>query len=529
VFTGEGTATGNNNFTATFHNRSTTSLTGQTDNGAGGIAIRIDAATPNVSNDFVRFINGAGATVGRIEGQTVANLPSDSEHLHFVRELNYAIDNAEYQVQSASFQLALEIAEGVIGGAEIVMSGSDAAARVTCAVGTFGACTAIAATGAAHTVLKIANAVKFALNIVNAGLDLDDAISTKNAAERLKCDYDTMVVNNIGVTYESGSADYAEWLPKNDLTEKFDIADIVGVKGGKISKNTIGAEQFMVVSMRPIVLGNTPEKGKSKEYEKVAFMGQVPVRVLGKVNLGDYILPSGGNNGLGVALSPANMKAEDYKKIVGVAWSVGNSADLNVIKVAVGLNTNSLASVIEKQAQEIRSLQLAINKSDEKMDQINSTLAMLVPGYKKAMNMPENTKTQSKDYLDEVLGNVQKTKKEQNVASATSPIKSSISPIKTSITPVNSSIKSVSNGKSSSEQVNVPSAFFTDDIMKEAFEMAEKNAIAAGEDMSTHPFFSKIASDPAYREIAMKKIQNELNKTAIDQLIINGIKKQTNN
>ncbi len=279
----------------------------------------------------------------------------------------------------------------------------------------------------------------------------------------------------------------------------------------------------MVVSMRPIVLGNTPEKGKSKEYEKVAFMGQVPVRVLGKVNLGDYILPSGGNNGLGMAITPANMKAEDYKKIVGVAWSAGNNADLNVVKVAVGLNTNSLASVIEKQAEEIRSLKQSVAKTDEKLDQINSALAMLVPGYKRTLNMPEgSSKPETKDYLDEVLGGVQKTKKEQAVASVSSPIKSSIKP-------VTSSIKPVSNGKSSSEQVSVPSAFFTDDIMKEAFEMAEKNAIASGEDISTHPFFGKIASDPAYREIAMKKIQNELNKTAIDQLIINGTKKQTNN
>jgi len=63
---------------------------------------------------------------------------------------------------------------------------------------------------------------------------------------------------------------YLEDYLKANKSEKFRIADIVGVKGGKISKITDGAEQFMVISLKPIVLGNTPENGRAHEYEKVA-------------------------------------------------------------------------------------------------------------------------------------------------------------------------------------------------------------------------------------------------------------------
>ena len=43
-----------------------------------------------------------------------------------------------------------------------------------------------------------------------------------------------------------------------------------------------------------------PEYGKESEYEKVVFMGQVPVFVL-ELKMGDFIHSSVGNNDLGIA------------------------------------------------------------------------------------------------------------------------------------------------------------------------------------------------------------------------------------
>jgi len=522
VFTGEGTASGNNNFIATFHNRSTASVTGnlaQTTNAAAnGIAIKIDATTTNISNDFVRFINGGGTTVGRIEGQTVAELPSDSEHLNWVRALEGAIDQAEKAVGFKTADLVIAVADLGIEIADIAVGSGKVAADISCAAGTLGLCSGPVAATTAELVVTIANVIKLGANVVNEGIQLGFAGDALAGAKKAKCDYDTMMVANIGVTYESGSADYAEWLPKAHKNEKFAVADIVGVKGGKISKVTDDAEQFMVISLKPIVLGNTPENGKAKEYEKVAFMGQVPVRVLGAVNLGDYILPSGNNNGLGIAVSPANMKPQDYKKIVGVAWSAGTNPDLNTIRVAVGLNTNSLAAVIEQQNQEIQALKQAMAKSDERFDQMNSALAMLVPGYKQVIKLPtqnvptNNPSVPQPDYLDAVLGGGGLP--QQQLAAIKRP---------SSITPVSDGLPSSSNN------VNIPTHFFSDDVIKQAFAQAEEMMIKSGGNIDADPFFGKMKQDPAYREIAMKKVQNHLNKSAFDQIINNAKNTPTKN
>jgi hypothetical protein len=44
-----------------------------------------------------------------------------------------------------------------------------------------------------------------------------------------------------GVTYESGSGDYAEWLERIDPEEKTTVGEVVAVRGGRISKNTDAA------------------------------------------------------------------------------------------------------------------------------------------------------------------------------------------------------------------------------------------------------------------------------------------------
>ena len=186
--------------------------------------------------------------------------------------------------------------------------------------------------------------------------------------------------NSIGVTYQSGAGDYAEYLMKQRPDEKIFPGDIVGVRGGRISKDITGAEKVMVASFKPIVLGNTPAEGKEINYEKVAFMGQVPVKVFGKVNLGDYIIPNGVNNGVGMAVSPDKLNPVDVKNIVGIAWSASDKAlSINTVNVAIGLNVNDNQKMIEKQQSEIIELKSQIA-------QTNTQLEKLIPGFKAPMN-----------------------------------------------------------------------------------------------------------------------------------------------
>ena len=214
---------------------------------------------------------------------------------------------------------------------------------------------------------------------VSIAIGLDAAIAQRDY-------FVSTTASNIGVTYQSGSGDYAEWLPKANNAEKFKPGYIVGMKNGRISLNAQGADKLFVISTKPIVLGNMPDAGDEANYEKVAFMGQVPVHVLGKVKAGDYILPSGNNNGYGKAVSPADMQASDYANIVGMAWSSSNNNVYNLINVAIGLNAGDISKVVAKQHDEINALKGEITET-------NNILAKLLPGFKEAAGISTNVAT----------------------------------------------------------------------------------------------------------------------------------------
>lgn len=272
-----------------------------------GIYIKVNGKR-DTDNNFVTFADDDGVW-GRIEGQTLDEL----------------YDSPEYKTQVALFTL-----QTVSLAAQVVAYTAEAVGLAASGVG------AAAAVGA------VANAV--ALGVEAASL----------ATEWITWENDLR--DNIGVTYESGAGDYAEWLERKKDERDMHFGEIVGVKAGQISLNTQGVDHFMVVSMRPIVLGNAPQPAKQENFEKVAFMGQVPVKVVGKVAIGDYILPSGNNDGLGIAVNPSEMKLGDYSRIVGVAWQAAKEAPLNYINVAVGINSNDLTRKVDELNQKVEQI-----------------------------------------------------------------------------------------------------------------------------------------------------------------------------
>lgn len=272
-----------------------------------GIAIKVNGSR-NTSNNFVTFMDVNGIQ-GRIEGQTLNELTSSTE----------------YEVQVALFALQ---AAGL--AADIVGLTAEGVALVA-------------------AVITAASAVGVTAQGVAAGVELAAlVIETKKWSDDIKA--------NVGVAYESGNGDYAEWLERGAAEKDMVFGQIVGVTGGKLSLRTDKADHYMVVSRRPIVLGNMPAANREKDFEKVAFMGQVPVRVVGQVAIGDYVIPSGNNDGMGIAVHPAEMKLGDYARIVGVAWQAAKDASLNVVNVAVGINTNDLTNKMVAMSRQLDSL-----------------------------------------------------------------------------------------------------------------------------------------------------------------------------
>mgnify|MGYP006279290493 FL=1 len=171
-----------------------------------------------------------------------------------------------------------------------------------------------------------------------------------------------------GVSYSSGGADYAEYLPKADPAASLTAGEVVGVHDGTLSKQTRDADRVLVVSEQPVVTGNSPGEDTSG-HETVAFTGQVPVRVRGTVEPGDVIVPSGENDGTAVAVSPAEWNPDT--SIVGQAWEGDDDSGISEVTVAVGIGDEDvLASAVEELQAENAALR-------ERVDDLESRLCDL--------------------------------------------------------------------------------------------------------------------------------------------------------
>ncbi|WP_457618723.1 hypothetical protein [Lutibacter sp.] len=180
------------------------------------------------------------------------------------------------------------------------------------------------------------------------------------------------VARDQGVIYGSKGADYAEWLEKENPEEKYMFGEVVGVKGGKISRNTTDADQVMSISLAPIVLGNMPDEDRKDAFEKVGFMGQVPVLTLGNVEVGDYIVASGYNDGYAKAISEKDITLKDFKNIIGRAWTGSEGKKASLINVSVGLKTNEWVEIMKQQENRLDKLELKIQKLENLINNMNT-------------------------------------------------------------------------------------------------------------------------------------------------------------
>ena len=89
------------------------------------------------------------------------------------------------------------------------------------------------------------------------------------------------------------------------------------------------------MSSSPVIAGNWPGRDTTG-YALVAFMGQVKVKIRGAVNVGDYVLASGLNDGTGIAVSPSAIKADQLSSIVGRAWESSADTELKTVNTLVG-------------------------------------------------------------------------------------------------------------------------------------------------------------------------------------------------
>lgn len=322
--------------------------------GAGnynGIAIRVDENNVHSYNNFVTFLNGSGTQVGRIQGQNTSDKYSDPvfESALFGKNVDIAVSTG---------QLAWNTYKTVSTFLDVGLKAGNAAAS---AIPGAGLPDSDVAETIGHSVaagIKAAEGANYLIEAVLAGIKL--TTSTVGRAN-LIARWDA----RIGISYRSGAGDYAEWLPKFDVRDDLLPGEIVGVSSGRVSRFTKSADHLLVVSTSPIVLGNDPGVDKEGDYEMIAFMGQVPVRVIGRVSQGDYILPSGDNDGYGMALSKEEITLDMVPQIVAIAWESGDSDYFNIVNCSVGLDNQGLQALVELVDERLVNIE---NSIDLKID-----------------------------------------------------------------------------------------------------------------------------------------------------------------
>lgn len=184
-----------------------------------------------------------------------------------------------------------------------------------------------------------------------------------------------------GVTYNTTAADFAEYLPLREPGERIEAGDIVGILGGTVSRTTVGTDRVRVISSAPALLGNTPPKDQIDHFRKVAFIGQVPVKVRGVVQAGDYVLPSGLHDGIGVAVAPDKLRPAQYGQVVGVASGSSSDESVKMVVVEVGLHTaaKQLAGLHEQKDRQISDLIQATRALQTRLEALEKAFSRINP------------------------------------------------------------------------------------------------------------------------------------------------------
>jgi hypothetical protein len=139
-----------------------------------------------------------------------------------------------------------------------------------------------------------------------------------------------------GVKLHSAGGDVAEYHRlRDDCPAPLAEGEVVGFWGGELAQRTRGADMVGVVTRKAMVVGSLPSDDQAHRYDTVAYAGRVPVRVRGPASCGDWVGPSGREDGTAVV-------CEDAKAAIGTIitgdqiQSFGTVRQLEISVIAPG-------------------------------------------------------------------------------------------------------------------------------------------------------------------------------------------------
>ena len=224
----------------------------------------------------------------------------------------------------------------------------------------------------------------------------DDPTATTNFITFFKAGPDNSTSNALGaiegngsggVTFKTNGADFAEALAQISTDELINPGDVVGIYNGRISLNTDAADRVMAVTDRPAIIGNHQYSDDGTLTQNVSFIGQIPVRVKGPVRSGDWIIPSGLNDGTAISCNPDSLTYAD--QVIGQAWESNLNHEVKLINTLVGLDhgnsKNKMIRILKdqleiqkevrlKQQNEIDNLKIQLELLKHQLENINTRI-----------------------------------------------------------------------------------------------------------------------------------------------------------
>ena len=129
-----------------------------------------------------------------------------------------------------------------------------------------------------------------------------------------------------GVVLRSASGDFAEWHRRAAHEPPFAEGDVVGITTDGLSRRTKGVAQVAIISRRAIVEGSLPSARERSNFDRVAYAGHVPVKLIGGVKKGCFVVPSGAEDGTAVAASSQDPRVKLGRALEAIEpkWASSN-------------------------------------------------------------------------------------------------------------------------------------------------------------------------------------------------------------
>ena len=93
--------------------------------------------------------------------------------------------------------------------------------------------------------------------------------------------------------------------------------------------------------------------------------------VMGPVASGYYIVAKGEFAGMGIAMNPANMSADDFRLAVGRSWETNENEGPKMVNTVVGVHNNDFLKIVSGMQQRLDAIEAKLNIGLETKTQPN--------------------------------------------------------------------------------------------------------------------------------------------------------------